>query len=44
MLNFCGGIKQIFFFKMRHNYVVFIYAVGKTLITKVFHLRDREVI
>lgn len=37
MLNFYDSIKQIFF-QDGHDYVVFMYAVGKTLITKVFDL------
>lgn len=41
MLNCSASIRQIFFHG-RRDYVVFIYAVGKTLITELFCLGDRE--
>jgi len=41
MLHFCDGVKQIFY-KDGHDDMFFMYAVAKTLITKVFHLGDRE--
>lgn len=43
MLNFYDSIKQIFF-PDGHDYVGFMYAAGKTVITRVFHLGDREFI
>lgn len=43
MLNFYDGIKHTFF-QDGHDYVVFIYAIGRTLRTMVFHLGVREFI